>query len=176
MKNLQSYDQFLNEANEEIKAQGACRDAMFIAQKEIDKFFKGLLADGHLDKYSSKIKPYNLGYKMDIDAKVSKSKYLNSEKAGNFAFYDYLDKLVNINFNVFIQPRTFFEDYFDRGTSSIDYYTLDNCIKGKTPKSGDIVIKTKSDIPKIAKQYLDITKASIADIEEHLIKINEMPA
>lgn len=55
MEYVKLFEEFINEANEEILAQGACKNAMFIAQKEVDKFLKVVEKRGMIQNPKTKV-------------------------------------------------------------------------------------------------------------------------
>lgn len=172
MKNLQSYDQFLNEANEEIKAQDACKTGIFSAQREIDKLYKDLLAKGWLSSYKSKVKTWNQGYMIEIDAKQNIKFFFNKEQE---KLYNIVNELCHGN-DVYLQPGVFFESHFQKGYAKIEAHLLEykldnNYFKGSHGVEKtyiDYPVKTKADISNVSKLFLDDIKGIIAGIQEDI--------
>lgn len=171
MKNLLGYDEFLNESNEVIKAQGACKSAIFQVQKEVDKLFNSLLKDGLIQSYSSRVKPWNQGYEIRIDAHVDYKKVTKE----NADLMDLVYKLTG-NTSVSLQPSTWFETDLEEGkTARLEGTTLEyNGLAKYNDKYPRFDVKSKSDIDKAAKQFVDYIKDQIEDIQKELSKLSKI--
>lgn len=167
MAYIKLFEQFLNEANEEIKAQGMCKNTIFQVQKEVEKLYKDMQSKGYIDSFSTKVEVWNRGYqiKQNFDTKTL---WRDKDK-----FSDEITEViyrVTGNGYLYLQPGTFFEDYFEEGKGAY--------IEGKTfeiaPKQNYEVtypkypVATKNDITKIGKEYLDTIKTQIAEIRKSL--------
>jgi hypothetical protein len=174
MKNLLDYDQFLNEANEVIKAQGACKAAIFQIQKDVDKFYKSLLDKDLIKSYVSRVKPYNAGYELTIDAKVDYSKAKDHD---NKALIEFVFNLVSNNNSISIQPNTFFESDLADGLgaaqlegTSLSIFDPKSNYSNKYPIYG---IYNKKEIDKAAKFFVEHVKGQIADLEKEIVKLSK---
>ena len=167
MAYIKLFEQFLNEANELIKAQGMCKNTMFQVQKEVEGLFKDMVTKGLLDSFSTKIEPWNNGYQL----KTTYSNRILFRNEDNFskATIEAAYRIVS-NGYLFLQPGTFFDDYFEEGKGAQ--------IEGKTfemvsKQSYEVTypkwdIKTKNDIPKSGKEYLDTIKSQIAEARKQM--------
>ena len=167
MAYIKLFEQFLNEANEEIKAQGMCKNTIFQVQKEVEKLYKDMQSKSYIDSFKTKVEVWNRGYqlKQTFDTKSLWRNEDNMPKEIAEAIYK-----VTGNGYLFLQPGTFFEDYFEEGKGAYiegkafelfgkqDY----NVTYPKYP------VTSKNDITKIGKDYLDTIKAQIVEIRKML--------
>jgi len=158
MEYVKLFEEFINEANEEILAQGACKNAMFIAQKEVDKFLKVVEKRGMIQNPKTKVSPYNSGYEMSIsfkqDWRLVSELPKEEQEAGQHLF--------GLTSSISMQPSTFFESSLEEGTAKIEGVTLnvsrDMLHEEKYPKWN---VKSKGDIKKVQKEYVEIIKRQI---------------
>lgn len=165
MKNLQSYDEFLNESNELIKAQGACKNAIFQIQKDVDKFYGNLLKEGYLRGYSSKVKPYNSGYELNINAIQDYKGGKPTEKE------EFIYSFVSANTSLYLQPDTWFEEnLLDKTEAKIKGNSLVTPTNQKNYKDKypEYHITSKQDINGATKAFIKHIKNQIAEVEEYL--------
>ena len=165
MKNLQSYDEFLNESNELIKAQGACKNVIFQIQKDVDKFFENLLKEGYLRSYSSKVKPYNAGYQLTIDVKQDYKGGKPTEKE------EFIYSFISANDSLYLQPDSWFEEnLLDKTGTKISGKGLLTPMNQKNYKDKfpEYPITSKRDIDGATKAFIKHIKNQIIEIEEYL--------
>ena len=167
MKHIKLFEQFLNEANEEIKAQGICKNSIFQVQKEVEALYKDMVKKEYIDSYKTKVEVWNRGYqiKQSFDYK---NLYRNEGKFSD-AIVETIYRVLG-NGYLFLQPSTFFDDYFEEGKGA--------ALEGKTfelvPKQNYEItypkfpIKGKNDITKAGKDYVDTIKAQIVEIRKML--------
>jgi len=169
MAYIKLFEQFLNEANELIKAQGICKNTMFQVQKEVDKLFNDMVKKGLADSFTTKIEPWNTGYqlKTKVDTKTLWRKEDRNEISDEIASFAY--KVAGAG-SLYLQPGTFFDDYFEEGKGAkIEGHVFQ--IEDKQPYEVTYPkwdIKDKNDIPKAGKEYLDTIKSQIAEIRKKL--------
>jgi len=169
MAYIKLYEQFLNEANELIKAQGMCKNTMFQVQKEVENLFKDMVKKGLADSFTTKIEPWNNGYqlKTKVDTKSLWRKEDRKEISDEIASFAY--KIAGSG-SLYLQPGTFFDDYFEEGKGAkIEGHVFEIVSK----QSYDVTypkwdITNKNDIPKAGKEYLDIIKNQITEIRKQL--------
>lgn len=169
MTYIKLFEQFLNEANELIKAQGICKNTMFQVQKEVEALYKDMVKKGLADSFSTKVEPWNNGYqlKTKVDTKSLWRKEDRNEISDEIASFAY--KIAGGG-SLYLQPGTFFDDYFEEGKGAkIEGHVFE--IVSKQPY--DVTypkwdIANKNDIPKAGKEYLDIIKTQIATIRKTL--------
>ena len=165
MKNLQSYDEFLNESNELIKAQGSCKNAIFQIQKDVDKFFGNLQSSGYLKNYSSKVKPYNTGYELTIDVKQDYKGGKPTDKE------EFIYNFISANNSLYLQPDTWFEEnLLDKTATKISgkgFLTPMNQ-KNYKDKYPEYPITSKQDIDGATKAFIKHIKNQIIEVEEYL--------
>jgi hypothetical protein len=164
---LNLYESELNEANEEIKAQGVCKNTIFQVQKEVEKLYKDMQSKEYIDSFKTNVEVQNRGYqiKQSFD-------YKNLHRDKNIFPKEIVEAIYRVigNGYLFLQPGTFFEDYFEEGKGAN--------LEGKTfeidPKQNYKVtypkypVTAKNDITKAGKDYLDTIKAQIVEIRKML--------
>ena len=169
MKHIKLFEEFINESNERIKAQGICKNTMFQVQKEVDKLFSDMVKKGLVDSFTTKIDPLNTGYelKTKVDTKTLwRIEYRNeiSDEIASFAY-----KVMGAGY-LYLQPGSFFDEYFEEGKGAkIEgrvFQLEDKQPYEVTYPKWDIAVK--NDIPKAGKEYLDIVKTQIAEIRKKL--------
>ena len=143
------FENFINEDNEAIKAQGACKNAMFILQKDINNLLKRLSDMGTLASYSTKVEIYNTGYQLKIVTNLSKD--LRDKKERTPA-EDFAASFAWANSYIWLQPGSFFEDYLQEGKGAyLEGKGLEIDKKTSFPRYD---IKAKADIDKVVKDFL----------------------
>jgi len=167
MKHIKLFEQFLNEANEEIKAQGICKNSIFQVQKEVEALYKDMVKKEYIDSFKTKVEVWNRGYqiKQSFDYK---NLYRNEDKFSK-EILEIIYRVIG-NGYLYLQPSTFFEDYFEEGKGA--------ALEGKVfeiaaKQNYDItypkfVVKSKNDIAKAGKDYVDTIKAQIVEIRKML--------
>jgi hypothetical protein len=166
MKHVILFEQFVNEANELIKAQEVCKSAIFQSQKLIDSLFKKILAKDWIKKYQSKVQPYNTGYelKLTIDYDWKMIDQIPREIG------DHLHKLTS-NGYVYLQPASFFESYLEEGIATIEGKVLELHAESK-PKYEETYpkwkITQKSEIPNVGKEFVKLIEDQVKAVEKAL--------
>ena len=167
MAYIKLFEQFLNEANEEIKAQGVCKNSIFQVQKEVEALFKDMVKKEYIDSFKTKVEVWNRGYQ--IKASFDYKNLYRYEDKFPKEIVEVIYRVIG-NGYLYLQPSTFFEDYFEEGKGAY--------LEGKAfeiaPKQNYEVtypkyaIKGKNDITKAGKDYVDIIKAQIVEIRKML--------
>ena len=162
MKLTQLYNT-LNEANEAILAQGACKNAIFMSQKHINKLLKQLEKLGLINGSKTQVKVYNQGYELDVRFKPN---YEALAQVGDRVS----QKVFALNTNIYIQPESFFESYLkDDGKATITSRSLPiNGAMSYDEKYPKYVVKSKSDIKKVQKLFSDMIKQQCDDVAKQL--------
>lgn len=161
MKHIKLFEQFINEANEEILAQGACKNAIFMAQKSVDGLLKKLESAGMVTSAKSKVELYNRGYELRIDVKY------DWKRTSDFMYTESFRKLqVAIQSSIWIHPESFFEsNLVDNGSTRIEAKvfktSLDMSYEEQYPK---YIVKSKADIKKVQKEYADLIKSQVEEM------------
>ena len=182
MKHVKLFEQFLNEANELILAQGACKNAIFMAQKSVDGLLKKLLSSGIVTKAKSKVDVYNRGYELNINIDYdwrslggpethshdNKASFLNTERAKKAV--DIQETIGILHSTIWIQPESFFESrLMEDGKSSIEskVFKMDRNMNydEQYPR---YIVKSKADIKKVSKEYANLIKAQVEEITKTL--------
>ena len=163
MKHVKLFEQFINEANEEILAQGACKNAIFMAQKSVDGLLKKLTSAGMVTSAKSKVEVYNRGYELRIDVKYDWKKTLELPE-------DAQNMIMTLQTSPWIQPESFFESKLvDDGSARIEAKafktSLDMPYEEQYPK---YVVKSKADIKKVQKEYADLIASQVEEITKTL--------
>jgi len=165
------FEQFINESNETIKAQGGCKNAMFILQKDLNGLLKRMTDLKILASFSTKVEIYNTGYQLRLITKMHddiwKGKKETLSPADEFG-----SSFVSSNSYIYLEPGSFFEDYLEEGKGAyIEGRTLQlgKDTKGIYPRYD---IKTKGDIDTSIKKYVEEVQTQIADAYSKL-EINE---
>ena len=163
------FENFINESNETIKAQGACKNAMFILQKDINNLLKRMSDIGILANYSTKIEIYNSGYELKITTSVNRDYAKNDDKSpvSEFAL-----SFINMNSYIFLQPGSFFGDYLEQNKGAYiegKILQLDKNTSGVYPRYD---IKAKADIDKVAKDFIETVRKQVAEVYKKL-EVNE---
>lgn len=173
MKNLLNYDEFLNESNEVIKAQNACKVAIFQIQKMVDSIFNGLVKEDLVKSYSSKVKPWNNGYELRMDAKVD---YLKIKDHENKELIEYV-YLLSQNNSISIQPNTWFEENLEDGGGMAQLEGTALSINGSkssyASKYPRYDIKDKKEIDKSAKLFVEHVKQQVADVAAEITRLTK---
>lgn len=162
IQNLLSLDNFINESNELLKAQDACKGAMFQIQKPFEKFLDKCKKANIVESYKTKIKPWNSGYMMEYHIQYPEGIW-RKENSGTpiELIYNYL----SIHTSIFVQPCAFFEDYIEEEIAYIEGQALPE-LKGRSYNACKFMIKTKDDIKKSLKEYVDINLKVIEEVSK----------
>jgi hypothetical protein len=179
MKYIKVFEQFLNEANELIKAQGLCRDAVFIVEKSVKSLMEDLKKADIAASYTTKVKPYNEGYMLEWKVKLTpetEKKVFQHYKELSPEVSKILTGFLSWAPSVWIQPSTWFEEDFAKedkeGHARLEgsVFTLDN-----NEPHRRFPVKDRSDIGKATKEYakictdaVDTIKAMIPSIKKEL--------
>lgn len=165
MKHIKLFEQFINEANELIKAQSVCKNAIFASKKIIDDFLDTVKSAGIISEYSTKVSTYNQGYELKLKLDYDFRKKLTDSEE------DLLTILTGSSY-IFLQPSSFFQEDIDRGEA--------NKIEGKVISTVRNlpynklypywVIKSKSDIPRVHKEFVDIIKGQLDEMKKLINK------
>jgi hypothetical protein len=123
---------------------------------------------GYLDSFKTKVEVWNRGYQI-----VQQFKNTNLWKQDGTIPEDkvLIASRVIGSGQLFLQPSTFFEDYFEEGKNANlegKVFTFKEEKQSYEETYPRFPIKTKSDIPKAGKEYVDIIKSQIADIRKML--------
>jgi len=166
MKLTQIYNT-LNEANEAILAQGACKNAIFISQKHVNNLLKQLQKAGLISKALTKVKAYNQGYELDVRFETNYDHLTKMYQKESDQIYHVLNA---VNSNIYLQPESFFESYLeDDGKATITGRAIpivrNMSYDEKYPK---YVVKSKSDIKKVQKLFSDTIKQQCDDVAKQL--------
>jgi hypothetical protein len=161
------FESFLNEENETIKAQGACKNAMFILQKDINNLLKRMTDMGILSNYNTKVEIYNTGYQLKINTTLVHKYVKDMTPAEDFA-----SSFAWANSYIWLQPGSFFESYLEEGKGA--YMEGKGLQLGKDTKDTypKYDIKSKSDIDKYAKEFVKTVQSQIAEAYSKL-ELNE---
>lgn len=153
----------INEANEAILAQGACKNAMFISQKHVNNLLKQLKSAGLIKNEWTKVKVYNQGYELVVsfNGDWEKMMELGEDKARS------INSLMS---GIYLQPGSFFDSYLrDDGKATIEGRAFEISrnlsYEVKYPK---YVVKSKSDIKKVQKLFSDTIKQQCDDVAKQL--------
>lgn len=169
MKYVKLFEQFVNEANELIKTQGLCKNAMFMAQKDVEALLKDWVKAELINSFKTKVLPYNNGYEMKLEYKYNilwkKAKELSPEE-------EIVSKFVFNNASIWIQPSSFFEENFEKGEgASLESRSLqleiDQAYEITYPKWD---IKDRKDMDKATKEFLGIIKDQVAQLRTSTVK------
>ena len=184
MKHVKLFEQFLNEANELILAQGGCKNAIFMAQKSVDGLLKKLLSSGLVTKAKSKVDVYNRGYELNIKIDYNWSS-LGGPETGLGGLYTTAKSRMEIqarktvdiqaaigilHSTIWIQPESFFESrLIEDGKSSIEskVFNMDRDM-GYDEQYPRYIVKSKADIKKVSKEYANLIKAQVEEITKTL--------
>ena len=159
MKHIKLFEQFINEANEEILAQGACKNAIFMAQKHVDGLLKKLSSANMVTSAKSKVEVYNRGYELRIDVKYDWKK--TSEFPENVQ-----NMIMILQSSIWIQPESFFEsNLVDNGSARIEARAFKTSLDMPYKEHYPIyVVKSKADIKKVQKEYADLIKSQVEEM------------
>lgn len=170
MKHLKLFEQFINEANEIIKAQEVCKDAIFMAKRQIDEFYNFVQKENMLKNFtfSSKIEPYNNGYQLAYKTKWDWASFREPE---SYPLAKKIGMIIDANGYVYLQPVSFFESNLqESGKSHIEGKTFiiekDQPYEITYPK---YLITKKDDLKKIPKLFNDALKESLKKVKESLV-------
>lgn len=173
MKNLLEYEDYLNESNEVIKAQNACKVTIFQIQKMIDSMFNGFVKEDLVKSYSSKVKPWNDGYELIMDAKVD---YLKIKDHENKELIEYVYSLAQNN-SISIQPNTWFEKKLEDGDGMAQLEGTALSINGSKSsyafKHPRYDVKDKKEIDKSAKLFVEHVKQQVADVASEIARLKK---
>ena len=165
MKHVKLFEQFINEANEEILAQGACKNAIFMAQKSVDSLLKKLKSADMVTSAKSKVEVYNRGYELRIDVKYDWKKTSELPE-------DAQNMIMTLQSAIWIQPESFFESRFTDPQAVIAHIeakafktSLDMPYEEQYPR---YVVKSKADIKKVQKEYADLIKSQVKEMTKTL--------
>jgi hypothetical protein len=149
----------LNEENELLKAQDACKAAMFKIKPSLDKFYKKAENLGYIDSYTVKIEPYNNGFMLKYSTKP------------NYRAMDGLDKtragslyiMLASSSSIVLQPDSFFEDKLGQAYGENTYAFLNGNIFQVTKdyKSVNYKISNKNDIKTMAEKFVKENEQAI---------------
>ena len=158
MGNFRKYfDKKLNEENEALKAQNMCQGAIFRVKDILDELLKDLFEANLISEiYKGKIQSLNSGYQLKYDGKFNYKFADNVYDTTNVEDFKNLCTIVgNGSSNLYcsIQPDTFFEEYFNEGTSKIKIQ-LPPIQRGETLYK-DYKVKDKSDIKKAGDEFVN---------------------
>lgn len=160
------FENFINESNETIKAQGACKNAMFILQKDINNLLKRMSDVGVLANYSTKVEIYNSGYQLSIKTTMNR---MQDDKSPVSEFSEYF---IAVNHYIFLQPGTFFEDYLEEGKGAYIEGKIIQLDKGASDVYPRYDIKSKADIDTSVKDFVKAVQDKIAQAYSRL-EVNE---
>jgi len=155
------FENFINESNETIKAQGACKNAMFILQKDMNNLLKRMSDVGAMQNYSTKIEIYNTGYQLTMNTTINRDFFKTESKLSKF-----IETFLSTNRYIFLQPGSFFEEYLEKGSGAY--------IEGRflqmesSPEYPRYDITSKSDIDKFVKEYTKDVQAQILEVYKKL--------
>ena len=176
MKHVKLFEQFLNEANELILAQGACKNAIFMAQKSVDGLLKKLLSSGLVTKAKSNVDVHNRGYELNIKIDYD-WRSLGGPETGLGGTPEQARKaaanmtLIGIlHSTIWIQPESFFESrLIEDGKSSIEskVFKMDRDM-GYDEQYPRYIVKSKAGIKKVSKEYANLIKAQVEEITKTL--------
>jgi len=158
MKYVKLFENFINESNELIKAQGDCKAAIFIVQKEIDKFLNDLMKAGFIASFKTTVTPYNQGYELEITADhrdLWKKRQMTPQE-------EFISNWISSNGYIYLQPSSYFQDSFEDGKGAyIEGVELQMRSGNRSyPRFG---IKTKADITKATKDWTKLILDQISD-------------
>lgn len=164
MKHVKLFEQFINEANELILAQGACKNAIFMAQKSVDGLLKKLLSSGLVTKAKSRVDVYNRGYELNIDIDYE------WRSIGGQEAVDVRDSLIALHSTIWIQPESFFESRLvEDGKAQIESKVFKmHRGMGYDEQYPKYIVKSKADIKKVSKEYANIIKAQVEELTKKL--------
>ena len=176
MKHVKLFEQFLNEANELILAQGACKNAIFMAQKSVDGLLKKLLSSGLVTKAKSNVDVYNRGYELNINIDYD-WRSLGGPETGLGGTPEQARKAIDtqdligiLHSTIWIQPESFFESRLvEDGKAKIEskVFKMDRNMdyNEQYPR---YIVKSKADIRKVSKEYANLIKAQVEEITKTL--------
>jgi len=146
----------LNEENELLKAQDACKAAMFKIKPLIEKLYKKAEELGYIYSFHINIEPYNNGYMLKYDTKPNYRKIDELDKNRANSIYIILVSA----FSIHLQPDTFFEDKL---AEKKGYARLEGNVfqVAKDYKSVDYKINSKSDIKPAADKFVKENEQAI---------------
>jgi len=149
----------LNEENELLKAQDACKAAMFKIKPLVEKFYKKAEDLGLIDSYTLKLEPYNNGYMLKYSTKPN---YRAIDELGKNRGNSIYIILVSSS-SITLQPDTFFEDKLEKaygeGTSA---FIVGNVFQiAKDYKSVNYKISSKNDIKIMTEKFVKENEQAI---------------
>lgn len=149
----------LNEENELLKAQDACKAAMFKIKPMLEKFYKKAEQLGLIDSYTLKLEPYNNGYMLKYDTRPNYRALGEYDKNRQNALYNILASSSSVT----LQPDTFFEDKlakaYGEGTSA---FIVGNVFQvTKEYKSVNYKIMSKNDIKTMTEKFVKENEQAI---------------
>ena len=162
MKHVKLFEQFINEANEEILAQGACKNAIFMAQKSVDALLKKMESAGLISKAKTKVEVYNRGYEL-----ISKYEYdwRKTAELGD----DAASMIMTLQSSIWLQPGTFFERKFEEGSAKIEGRAFKTSLSmSYEDHYPNYIVKSKADIKKVQKEFSDLIKGQCDEIAKTL--------
>ena len=141
-----------------MKAQEICKNAIFESFVDVKKVYDNLISEGLINDYEYEIEPWNNGYQLKVTTEVD---YKKIQTVAN-------QNLVNFiygNVCIFIQPNTFFNDYYTDGNARFECrliksdkdqkeyvnYQIDENIEGSTMEN-------------LAKRFVVVNKARLLNI------------
>jgi len=164
----ESYQEILKEENELIKTQGLCKNAMFILKKEINPILEKLLDNGFIKSFDSKVKIWNSGYQIKFDLKNDCwNKYRGIKFQDIPEVEQKISRIIDDMNMIYLQPTTFFEETLEKGTPTRLEGKIFQINKNQTDYPY-FEVNSKQDIPKKVKEYIEIIRDQIKEIDQLL--------